>query len=174
MISCEKCSLEDLLEYTKNTDEAYLDFLTKYDEGKIPDKKQMSLELKTVGIIRDEKEIKEMIGSNTLDELTKSVLYSKKDYVSIFKTLKKPPPKLGCKVDELGIDENLSKFLQKIGIKKFYKFQEDAIKEIAYGGWQPERGSRGSRLRRPLPLPFRLGRSARDRARGQSATTIRK
>jgi len=39
MISCEKCSLEDLLEYTKNTDEVYLDFLTKYDEGKIPDKK---------------------------------------------------------------------------------------------------------------------------------------
>ena len=133
MISCEKCTLEDLLEYTKNTDEVYLDFLTKYDEGKIPNKKQMSLDLKRVGIIRDEKEIKKMIGSSTVDELTKSVLYSKKDYISIFKTLKKPPPKVGCKVDELGIDENLSKFLQKIGIKKFYKFQEDAIKEIAYG-----------------------------------------
>ena len=133
MISCEKCTLEDLLEYTKNTDEVYLDFLTKYDEGKIPNKKQMSLDLKMVGIIRDEKEIKKMIGSSTVDELTKSVLYSKKDYISIFKTLKKPPPKVGCKVDELGIDENLSKFLQKIGIKKFYKFQEDAIKEIAYG-----------------------------------------
>jgi len=133
MISCEKCTLQDLLEYTKNTDEVYLDFLTKYDEGKIPNKKQMSLDLKMVGIIRDEKEIKKMIGSSTVDELTKSVLYSKKDYISIFKTLKKPPPKVGCKVDELGIDENLSKFLQKIGIKKFYKFQEDAIKEIAYG-----------------------------------------
>ncbi len=79
MISCEKCTLEDLLEYTKNTDEAYLDFLTKYDEGKIPNKKQMSLDLKMVGIIRDEKEIKKMIGSSTVDELTKSVLYSKKD-----------------------------------------------------------------------------------------------
>ena len=133
MISCEKCTIVDLLEYTKNTDEVYLDFLTKYDEGKIPDKKQMSLELKMEGIIRDEKEIKMMIGSSTIDELTKSVLYSKKDYISIFKTLKNPPPKLGCKVGELGIDENLSKFLQKIGIEKFYKFQEDAIKEIAYG-----------------------------------------
>ena len=133
MISCEKCTLEDLLEFTKNTDEVYLDFLTKYDEGKIPDKKQMSLDLKMEGIIRDEKEIKKMIGSSTVDELTKSVLYSKKDYISIFKTLKNPSPKFGCKVDELGIDENLSKFLQKIGIKKFYKFQEDAIKEIVYG-----------------------------------------
>ena len=61
MISCDKCSLEDLLEYAKNIDEAYLDFLTKFDEGKIPDKKQMSLGLKADGIIRDEKEIKEMI-----------------------------------------------------------------------------------------------------------------
>ena len=133
MISCDTCSLEDLLEYAKNIDEAYLDFLTKFDEGTIPDKKQMSLGLKADGIIRDEKEIKEMIGNNSLDELTKSVLYSKKDYISKFKTLKNPPPKLGSKVDELGLDGEISDYLQKIDIKRFYKFQEDAIKEIAYG-----------------------------------------
>ncbi len=133
MISCEKCSLEDLLEYAKNIDEAYLDFLTKFDEGEIPDKKQMSLGLKADGIIRDEKEIKEMIGNNSLDELTKSVLYSKKDYISKFKILKNPLPTLGSKVDELGLDGKISDYLQKIDIKRFYKFQEDAIKEIAYG-----------------------------------------
>ena len=133
MISCDKCSLEDLLEYAKNIDEAYLDFLTKFDEGKIPDKKQMSLGLKADGIIRDEKEIKEMIGNNSLDELTKSVLYSKKDYISKFKTLKNPLPTLGSKVDELGLDGKISDYLQKIDIKRFYKFQEDAIREIAYG-----------------------------------------
>ena len=133
MISCDKCSLEDLLEYAKNIDEAYLDFLTKFDEGKIPNKKQMSLGLKADGIIRDEKEIKEMIGNNSLDELTKSVLYSKKDYISKFKTLKNPLPTLGSKVDELGLDREISDYLQKIDIKRFYKFQEDAIKEIAYG-----------------------------------------
>ena len=133
MISCDTCSLEDLLEYAKNIDEAYLDFLTKFDEGKIPDKKQMSLGLRTEGIIRDEKEIKEMIGDNSLDELTKSVLYSKKDYISKFKTLKNPLPTLGSKVDELGLDKEISDYLQKIDIKRFYKFQEDAIKEIAYG-----------------------------------------
>src|SRR3989304_6011238 len=133
MISCDTCSLEDLLEYAKNIDEAYLDFLTKFDEGKIPDKKQMSLGLKADGIIRDEKEIKEMIGNNAPDELTKSVLYSKKDYISKFKKLKNPLPKLGSKVDELGLDGEISDYLQKIDIKRFYKFQEDAIKEIAYG-----------------------------------------
>jgi len=133
MISCDTCSLEDLLEYAKNIDEAYLDFLTKFDEGKIPDKKQMSLGLRTEGIIRDEKEIKEMIGDNSLDELTKSVLYSKKDYISKFKTLKNPLPTLGSKVDELGLDRKISDYLQKIDIKRFYKFQEDAIREISYG-----------------------------------------
>src|SRR3990170_2668232 len=117
MISCDKCSLEDLLEYSKNIDETYLDFLTKFDEGTIPDKKQMSLGLKADGIIRDEKEIKEMIGNNSLDELTKSVLYSKKDYISKFKTLKNPPPKLGSKVDELGLDGEISDYLQKIDDK---------------------------------------------------------
>ncbi len=133
MISCEKCNLEDLFEYTKNSDEAYLDFLTKFDQGKIPDKKQMSLDLKAQGIIRDEKEIKEMIGDNSLDNLTKSVLYSKKDYISKFKILKNPLPMLGSRVDELGLDEKISNYLKEIDIKRFYKFQEDAIREIAYG-----------------------------------------
>ena len=76
MVSCNSCGLEDLLEYTKNTDEVYLNFLTKFDEGKIPDKKQMSIGLKTEGIIRDEKDIKKMIGNHYLDDLTK---YPKKD-----------------------------------------------------------------------------------------------
>jgi len=88
MVSCNSCGLEDLLEYTKNIDEVYLNFLTKFDEGKIPDKKQMSIGLKTEGIIRDEKDIKKMIGNHHLDDLTKSVLYSKKDYISKFKTIR--------------------------------------------------------------------------------------
>jgi DEAD/DEAH box helicase domain-containing protein len=133
MISCEKCQIQDLLKFTKNIDEAYLDFLTKFDEGMILDRKQMSMDFKTEGIIRDEKEINKMIGNNSLDELTKSVLYSKKDYISKFKTLKNPLPKLGSKIDELGLDDEISSYLKKIGIQRFYKFQEDAIKEIIYG-----------------------------------------
>ena len=133
MISCEGCGLEDLLDYTKNIDEVYLDFLTKFDQGKIPNKKQMSLELKTEGIIRDEKEIKQMIGNHNVDELTKSVLFSKKDYISKYTTIKNSPPSLGSKVDEIGIDKEIAEYLKKIDIKRFYKFQEDAIKEIVYG-----------------------------------------
>jgi len=133
MISCEKCGLEDLLEYTKNTDEVILDFLIKYDQGEIPDKKQMSIGLKNEGIIRDENEIRKMIGNNTPDELTKSVLFSKKDYISKFKTIKNPLPIMGSKVEDLGLDKKISEYLKKIEIKQFYKFQDEAIKEIAYG-----------------------------------------
>ncbi len=133
MISCEKCGLEDLLEYTKNTDEVILDFLTKYDQGEIPDKEQMSIGLKNEGIIRDENEIRKMIGNNTPDELTKSVLFSKKDYISKFKTIKNPLPIMGSKVEDLGLDKKISEHLKKIEIKQFYKFQDEAIEEIAYG-----------------------------------------
>jgi DEAD/DEAH box helicase domain-containing protein len=133
MVSCSTCGLEDLLEYAKNTDEVYLNFLTKFDEGEIPDKKQMSLGLKTEGIIRDEEDIKKMIGDHSLDDLTKSVLYSKKDYISKFKTIKNPPPLLGSKVDELGLDIELVNHLKEIDIKRFYKFQEETIQEIIYG-----------------------------------------
>ena len=133
MISCEKCGIEDILDYSKNPDESYLDFLTRFDEGKISNKKQMMADLKEEGIIRDEKDIKKMVGNHRIDELTKSVLYSKKDYISKFKTIKNPPPELGCNVDEMGLDNKISNYLEKIGIKKFYKFQEDAIREIVYG-----------------------------------------
>ena len=133
MVSCSTCGLEDLLEYAKNTDEVYLNFLTKFDEGEIPDKKQMSLGLKTEGIIRDEKDIKKMIGERSLDDLTKSVLYSKKDYISKFKTIKNPPPMYGSKVDDLGLDIELVNHLKKIGIDRFYNFQEESIQEIVYG-----------------------------------------
>ncbi len=133
MISCIGCNLEDLLGYTKNTDEVYLNFLTKFDNGEIPDKKQISVGLKAEGIIRDEKELKKMIGDQSLDDLTKSVLFSKKDYISKYKKLKNPQPKYGSKVEELGLDEKIVSYLQKTGISKFYKFQEDAINEIVYG-----------------------------------------
>ena len=133
MIACDKCGLQDLLPFMKNPDEVYLDFLTRFDEGKTPSQYQMDDGLKQEGIIRDEKEIKKMIAGRVPDEITKSVLFSKKDYVSEFKTLKKPPPKFGLPVDQVGLDKKISDYLLELEIKKFYKFQEEAINEIVYG-----------------------------------------
>ena len=42
----------------KNFDEVYLDFLTKFDDGKIPTENEIADSLKAEGIIRDENEIK--------------------------------------------------------------------------------------------------------------------
>jgi len=133
MISCTKCELKSIVDYKKNLDEAYLDFLVQYDHGTIQDKKQMGQLLIASGILQSEDEIKKMIKGHDPDELTKSVLFSKNDYVSYYKTIKEPEPEIGSDVTELGLDSQISKYLHQKNIEKFYKFQEDAIKEIAYG-----------------------------------------
>jgi len=133
LISCQGCGLEDFLEYSKNFDEVYLDFLTKYDQGKTPNEKQIKDYLKSEGILRDEIDIKKMIGKSNPTPLTKSVLYSQKDYIAHFKTIREPEPKMGQPVSNLGLDDEISKYLLKMGIEKFYKFQEEAINEIIFG-----------------------------------------
>ncbi len=131
-VSCGKCGIEDLLEFSKNIDEVFLEFLSRFDEGKVSEK-GLSEDLKDEGIVRAENEIKSMIGSNNPDKITEEILFSKKDYVSEYKVLKNPEPKMGCKVEEIGIDEAISDYLKDLNIEKFYKFQEEAIQEISFG-----------------------------------------
>ncbi len=133
MISCRNCSLEDLVEFAKNMDEVYLEFLARYDEGATPNKKQLKAELKESGIIRDESEIKKMIGDATPDPITREALYSKKDYISHYKTVTSPPPEMGSPVEDLGLDDGMVRMLHKKGIIQFYRFQEEAIREIIFG-----------------------------------------
>ncbi|MFN3654177.1 MAG: DEAD/DEAH box helicase [Candidatus Nitrosotenuis sp.] len=133
MISCQDCGLQDLVEYTKNVDEVYLEFLARYDQGDTPTKKQLGVVLKTAGIVRDKKEIEDLITANSPDPLTKEVLFSKKDYISFYKTIKQSEPELGVKVDNLGLLEPLVAHLHQKNIVRFYKFQEEAIRKILYG-----------------------------------------
>ena len=65
-VSCEKCGIEDLLEFSKNVDEVFLEFLSRFDQGLVTEK-GLSEGLKEEGIIRGENEIKEMIGKNKPD-----------------------------------------------------------------------------------------------------------
>jgi DEAD/DEAH box helicase domain-containing protein len=131
-VSCEKCGIEDLLEFTKNPDEVFLEFLSRYDKGLITEK-GLSEGLKEEGIVRGENEIKEMIGNNKPDKITEEILFSKKDYISQYKVLKNPEPKMGCNVEDLGLDESISDHLKELGIKQFYKFQEETIQEVIFG-----------------------------------------
>lgn len=131
-VSCGKCGIEDLLEFSKNIDEVFLEFLSRYDNGLVTEN-GLSEGLKDEGIVRAESEIKKMIGKNKPDKITEEILFSKKDYVSQYKILSNPEPKMGCKVEDLGLDEAIIKHLKELGISHFYKFQEDAIMEITYG-----------------------------------------
>ncbi|MDH3502500.1 MAG: DEAD/DEAH box helicase [Nitrosopumilus sp.] len=131
-ISCSNCGIEDLLGFSKNIDEVFLEFLTKFDEGLIS-MKGIGNELKDEGIVRDISEIKEMIGNKNPDKITESILYSKKDYVSQYNILKNPEPQMGCIVEDMGLDESITNYLKEIGIEQFYKFQEESIQEISFG-----------------------------------------
>ncbi len=131
-VSCGKCGIEDLLEFSKNVDEVFLEFLSRFDKGLVTEG-GLSEGLKDEGIVRGENEIKEMIGKNNPDKITEEILFSKKDYISQYKVLSNPEPEMGCKVEELGLDESITENLKELKIEKFYKFQEEAIKEITFG-----------------------------------------
>ena len=64
LISCSSCGIKDLLDFAKNPDEVFLEFLHRFDKNKIPKKNQLLQGLKQEGIVRDEVEIKEMIGKS--------------------------------------------------------------------------------------------------------------
>ena len=131
-VSCTKCGIEDLLEFSKNIDEVFLEFLSRFDRGLISEK-GISEGLKEEGIVRAENEIKKMIGKNKPEKIIENILFSKKDYISEYKILKNPEPKMGSKIEDLGLDEFILNYLRELKIKRFYEFQEESIKEIIYG-----------------------------------------
>ena len=133
LFGCTHCKIEDVIDYKKNLDEAYLDFLLKFDTGQTPTKKESQNSLEKEGLLQSEDEIKKMIGDSKIDELTRSVLFSKKHYVSHFKSIEEPDPEMGSAVDDSGLDERIIEVLKAKGIVKFYKFQEDAIHDIIFG-----------------------------------------
>ena len=133
VFACPACELEDMVNYCKNTDEAYLDFLNRFDAGKIPSKKKSSEMLEKEGIVQSEDEIKKMIGNAKLDEITNSILFARKYYVSYFKTINEPDPQMGSVLSESGLDERIVRVLESKKIESLYKFQEDAVREIMVG-----------------------------------------
>ncbi len=52
----------------------------------------------------------------------KKFYFQKKDFISEYKILKNSEPKMGCKVEKLGLNENVSNYLKELKIKQFYKF----------------------------------------------------
>ena len=131
-VSCGKCGIEDLLEFAKNPDEVFLEFLARYDQGLVHEK-GLEESLKDEGIVRAESEIKSMIGDKNPDKITRDILYSKKDYISEYKVLSNPEPKMGSKIEDLGLEDGIANHLSDLGIERFYEFQEESISEILFG-----------------------------------------
>ncbi len=106
-VSCSKCGIEDILEFSKNPDEVFLEFLLRFDKGLVSEK-GLSEGLTDEGIIRSENEIRKMIGKTNPEKMIEEILFSKKDFISEYKILKNSEPKMGCKVEKLGLNENVS------------------------------------------------------------------
>jgi DEAD/DEAH box helicase domain-containing protein len=122
-----------VIDYKKNIDEAYLEFLLKFDNGIIPTKKESGDSLEKEGFLQSENEIRKMIGKAKIDELTKQVLFSKKHYVSHFKSITQPEPPMGSAIEDVGLDDRIIDVLKSKGISNFYRFQENAIHNIMLG-----------------------------------------
>jgi DEAD/DEAH box helicase domain-containing protein len=118
-------------------DDAYLDFLDRYDSGKgIADSGDLKLLMEHEKIIRSSAEVDSFLSSSeaTGDSLLQDVLHSQQDYVVDFRVIEEPPPDPGSRVEELPVDEAIIGVLQKKKFDRLYKFQEEAIKKILQGG----------------------------------------
>ncbi|MGB9125375.1 MAG: helicase, partial [Nitrosotalea sp.] len=130
---CPKCKIEDILDSKKNLDEAFLEFLIKFDNDEIPTSNESGTTLEKEGILQTEDEINKMIGNSKIAEITRSILFSKRHYVSHFKVIEEPDPEMGSTVIDSGLDQRIVETLESKGIERFYKFQEEAINHIVSG-----------------------------------------
>ncbi|MCP8307096.1 MAG: DEAD/DEAH box helicase [archaeon] len=120
------------------SDEAYLEFLEKYDEGLIERNVDIEKIMEKEGIIRSKDQIIKMVENygikyEDLPKVMKDILSSRYDYVVYYKLFDENIPEIGCSPYEIGMDSSLAEAIEKSGITKLYKFQEEAIKRILNG-----------------------------------------
>ena len=130
---CPKCKIEDIIDSKKNLDEAFLEFLIKFDNDEIQASDEPGTTLEKEGIVQTEDEINKMIGNSKIGDITRSILFSKKHYVSHFKIVEEPDPEMGSTVIDSGLDPRIIQALESKGIERFYKFQEESIHHIVSG-----------------------------------------
>ncbi|MCP8308843.1 MAG: DEAD/DEAH box helicase [archaeon] len=90
------------------------------------------------GIIRSKDQIIEIVEDyeikyEDLPKVMKDILSSRYDYVVYYKLFDENTPEMGCSPYEIGIDSSLAEAIEKSGINRLYRFQEEAIKRILNG-----------------------------------------
>jgi len=130
IFSCSKCSISAIVPFSVDLDEAYLDFLDQYDNGKVVQKENLETLLEKERIVRSREEIDSMLAGNGSDDVVKRVLSSRRDYVVDYKVIDEPAPETGCSVHDLGVDKTLADTLKEKGIVTLFRFQEEAIRKV--------------------------------------------
>lgn len=133
---CAKCNICAVVSLSGNTDEAYLDFLDRYESGSgVADASDLKVVMEQEKIIRSSAEVDALIAGAkvTGDLLLDKVLHSQLDYVVDFQVINEPAPEFASPVEDLPVDEAIIDILKTKGINRLYKFQEDAIKKILQG-----------------------------------------
>ena len=135
MFACISCNIGGVIPFTANQDDAYLEFLDSYDNGQLGETQDLESLAKNEKLFRPTSEINSLLEHNNAskDELLKSILHSKKDYVVDFRTLIEPEPETGSKVAELPVDQGIIDVAKSRKIERLYKFQEDSLEQILCG-----------------------------------------
>jgi DEAD/DEAH box helicase domain-containing protein len=135
MFACIGCNIGGVIPFTANQDDAYLEFLDSYDNGQLGETQDLESLAKNEKLFRPTSEINSLLEHNNAskDELLKSILHSKKDYVVDFRTLIEPEPETGSKVAELSVDQGIIDVAKSRKIERLYKFQEDSLEQILCG-----------------------------------------
>lgn len=161
LVACKSCAINDLLPFESNPDEVFLEFLVRYDDGQISSCAHLnatnvnashstSLNLDSDGrtamqdatcdkaglqnpMIRTKSEVDGMIGEESPDRLMRQVLYSKKDYLAEYRVIREPEPEYGQSLQDTDLSVAITDALYDKGIRKFYRFQDMAIKSILAG-----------------------------------------
>ncbi|HEY3094139.1 MAG TPA: DEAD/DEAH box helicase [Nitrososphaera sp.] len=133
---CAKCKICSIVPTSGSADEAYLDFLDRYESGSgIADAADLKLLMEQERIIRPAKEIDALMAAANAsgDPLLEDVLRSQQDYVVNFQAIEEPPPELGSSIEDLPVDEAIINVLKAKKIEHLYSFQEQAVKKILQG-----------------------------------------
>jgi len=119
VFSCESCGLY-YKSNSKDENISYVELCTNYDTE--IRRRGIKKQLANSGIRFDD-----------LPPIVKSILSTKKDYIADYRLLRAEEPEFGGYVKDSNLPEGLIKALEENGIKRFYKFQEEAMEKILKG-----------------------------------------
>lgn len=135
LFQCLKCNICTIVSLTNNFDEAYLEFLDRYDNGYLTEIEDLKTLMEEEKMLRPSSEIRSLISKNNAvkNEFLKTILYSQHDYIVDYRLIEELESEMGDQLALLPIDNAITAALEEKKIERLYKFQEEAIRKILLG-----------------------------------------